>query len=142
MRAASKITLISLFFALTACATADPESLAVKEECRQLSELHMASEKVSEDGFVGVKPSVRQPPRYPFNRPDLRYVCVGVKFDVTELGETENHELLFIAPSSASPRYGSAALESLRRWEYEPATMDGRPARHDGIVTVVSFMLQ
>ncbi|MEL6365803.1 MAG: energy transducer TonB [Pseudomonadota bacterium] len=54
-------------------------------------------------------------------------VCITVSFDVDPDGTTARAAILYAVPSGAAVApFESAAVSAVRRWRYEPGTLDGR----------------
>lgn len=106
---------------------------AVKSDCEAFSAAVMSS-PINQSATPAKK---RYPPSYPNNEPMLPYVCVGLKFDINGEGKTENIEVVFKSPADAGPGFERAAINSVKRWRYEP------PANPDqqtvGLTTLITF---
>ncbi len=79
-------------------------------------------------------------PKYP-NRAASRGLegYVDVRFDVTELGTTEN-----ILVTGANPEgiFEKAALAAVKRWRYQPKTVDGSAVEYPGMTQRIVFQME
>ncbi|WP_405226465.1 TonB family protein [Lentisalinibacter sediminis] len=76
-------------------------------------------------------------PRYELNRG--RAGWVKLSFVVTEEGAVEDP---IVEDSSGSPRFEEAALDVVRKWRYEPATLEGQPVQQCQTAMMVRFELE
>lgn len=110
-----------------------------KEQCEAA---RAASESAPATTTLGATPIKRAPPRWPSSvSPNYKYsyICVQVAFDVNESGETENQHVVFTAPADAHDAFERVSLMAVRKWKYEPAIVDGVPARRTGVITMLTF---
>jgi len=63
---------------------------------------------------------------------------VTVEFTVDETGRVVDPEIRASIPGGV---FDNAVLRAVGRWRYEPATIDGVPARREGVVASFIFML-
>jgi len=118
----------SILFAWLAAAQADTAHEAldtVVESSRQL---------------VPAKQVERTAPNYP--RQELRkgnQAWVHVAYCVDESGATQNVTVL---DSVGSPRFGKAAVDTVRRWRFEPALIDGKPSWQSRNQTFITFAIE
>lgn len=91
------------------------------------------------EGFVGARALRRVPPEYPDVAAQAGVEGFAlVRYDVNEVGQVENAEVIFSLPYS---NFGDASLEALDEWEFEPATQDGVIVPDIGRVTTMEFKL-
>lgn len=86
------------------------------------------------------KPVRRYAPEYP--RDELnrgRAGWVKLSFVVTEEGRVIDP---IVEDSSGSPRFEEAALKVVRKWRYEPATLEGQPIQQCQTETLIRFELE
>ena len=85
------------------------------------------------------RPKKRVPPRFPgkCERRAAREERVTVRFDVTEKGETDN----IIVAETTNSCFDRAAIDSVKRWEYHPRFLDGKPVARLGVETRIVFQL-
>lgn len=129
-----RISLSVLLFCVVATGNAnaqDKESL--ERECNEFY-----SQYVPEGDKERARDYSRLPPKYPFNRPVEEYVCLVLQFDVNKKGRTENIEVLFKSPESASSRFDKAARKAVRRWRYSPP-VDQPDSRLEDVVAKITF---
>ena len=88
----------------------------------------------------GAQPLVRIPPEFPeecLAEADQKEV-VTIEFDVTSVGATVNIRIL----NSTNDCFDKAAIRSVERWRYVPATdSDGKPRWRRGVQTAITFEL-
>jgi len=142
MKTLPSLSFVLVVLGLVGCETIGSNLQAVKVECDRLTALYVTNKQVKDDARSHVKPISRQPPRYPYDYVDEYYVCVGVMFDVNEGGETEDHQLIYSFPETASSRYSDEAIKSVMTWRYEPLVESGEAIRRDGIATSITFEVQ
>lgn len=84
------------------------------------------------------RPIKRLPPRYPdrCQAKAFHEEFVNVQFDVTVEGRTQNIEVI----ESTNDCFSSSAARSVRKWKYEPKTIDGVPTDRVGVITKIVFI--
>ncbi|MEZ5891968.1 MAG: TonB family protein [Parvularculaceae bacterium] len=95
------------------------------------------SETLADD--FDARPRVRVPPQYPAKcmRGADDSESVLVRFDVDELGETRNIEIV----ESTNKCLNASAIASVERWKYMPKTVEGQAVVRRGVETVLRFQL-
>ena len=85
------------------------------------------------------KPIKRTPPVYPNRCERQAYIdeYVVLQFDVTTEGETANYEVI----ESTNECFNESALDSVKKWRYEPKTIDGVPTDRVGVITQIKYQL-
>lgn len=92
-----------------------------------------------EEGWVDAYPRNRASPDYPPEALDRGMEgIVMVRFDVDERGRPENINIVFSLPVT---NFGEAAEAAVRRWRYQPATINDNPVRREGVQTTFEFVL-
>jgi TonB family protein len=92
------------------------------------------------EGFVDATPASRNAPSYPSAAARTGFEGLAVvQFTVREDGRVVDPEVLFSIPATD---FGDAALRAVRRWRYEPATVDGEPVERPGVTTQFEFILR
>lgn len=85
-------------------------------------------------------PLVRVEPQYP-RQAAMRGQegWVKLRFNITEIGDVDNVEIL-----EAEPRrvFDAAARAAVLRWRYRPQKIDGRPTVRENVVVQLDFNLQ
>lgn len=89
---------------------------------------------------VDARPVHREPPEYPRRMAERGLEGFAlIMFDVAEDGSIDNVRTLMSVPH---PEFGEVSQRAMRLWRYEPRTVDGEPARREGIVTQFHFALR
>ena len=88
---------------------------------------------------IDARPKKRVPPRYPDRCQESAggEEIVTVLFDVTEKGETVNIRV----QDTTNSCFNREATRSVKKWEYVPMVVDGKPARRNNVVTTIAFRL-
>ncbi|MBH80444.1 MAG: hypothetical protein CMQ49_08050 [Gammaproteobacteria bacterium] len=68
-------------------------------------------------------PIRRTAPQYPSEAPEGTVASIYIEMTVTESGEVRDIEIL----GEAAPYFGRAARRAIRRWRFQPVTLDGTP---------------
>ena len=68
-------------------------------------------------------PIRRTAPQYPSAAPEGTVASIYIEMTVTESGEVRDIEIL----GEAAPYFGRAARRAIRRWRFQPVTLDGTP---------------
>lgn len=85
-----------------------------------------------------VLPLVRENPTYPPNAlAEGRDGHVQLRFDVTAAGEVENVAVV----ESSDAEFEEPAMRALAEWRYLPRIVGGKRVRHEGVHTIVRFVL-
>lgn len=85
------------------------------------------------------KPLTRKPPLYPRNYARLgREGMVTLSYVVGVDGSVRD---VFVQDSSGEPEFEKAAINAMKRWTYEPATLDGEPVEqcHNAVRMYFTF---
>ncbi len=92
-----------------------------------------------EPGFVDAEPLRRRPPDYPATVAAAGFEGIAlIRFSVTEDGAVADPEVVLSIPFA---EFGDSAERAVRRWRYQPATLNGQPIRRDGVVTQFHYAL-
>jgi TonB family protein len=85
------------------------------------------------------RPLVRVPPAYPERcmRRARNTEVIVLEFDVSEEGYTENVHII----DSSNRCLEKTAIESVKKWRYEPKLVDGKPVKRPGVQTQLTFNL-
>lgn len=85
------------------------------------------------------RPIKRTPPRYPERcmRSARSTEMVYVEFDVNEKGATQNIRVV----ESTNKCLEGSSIASVAKWEYAPKTVDGVPAKREGVQTLITYEL-
>jgi TonB family protein len=77
------------------------------------------------------------PPTYPLNATiDEDVGTVIIEFTVSEKGKVADPKIICAHPRR---RFEKAAIAALKKWEYQPATQDGKPVAFAGMRTKFTF---
>ena len=91
-------------------------------------------------GYEVPTPAERRRVRYPNN---LEYMGINgfalVEYTVEVDGSVSDIELIYSPPYRD---FGDAAVRSVERWKFNPATQDGEPVRHEKMVTRIDFEMR
>src|SRR5688572_819517 len=119
-------------------ALVDAEPAAATPAAATTSDLPTSVELV-ETSMADVIPLVRHNPEYP---PDALAQKldghVQLKFDITTAGTVENVSVV----ESSDAVFEQSAIDALSKWRYLPRLVAGKRVRHDGLHTIIRFVLQ
>lgn len=112
----------------------DQGYLSVSNDLAATSELGF--EPAHPEGYV-LPRAVRRSVHYPTNALQARIDGMAlIEHTIETDGSVSDVELIYSVPYSD---FGDAALRGVRRWVYAPATLDGVPVRHEGLISRVDF---
>jgi TonB family protein len=92
------------------------------------------------EGWVDATPIRRSPPDYPTSA-----AAAGTNgltlftFAINEQGRTEDIEIMYAIPH---PIFGEFGQRAIRRWRYNPATVNGVPVRREGVIMQFDFTME
>ena len=93
-----------------------------------------------EASIIPPKPVKRVPPKYP---PDAarRWLegWVDLRFVVEADGSISD---IFVEEASAGEIFEEASITAVKKWEYEPATIHGKPVRYENTEVRLTFQLE
>lgn len=90
--------------------------------------------------WVPARPIERKPPRYPGAELSAgREAWVEVEYCIDEAGTPQNVTIL---DSGGSKSFERAALVSVRKWQFEPALVDGEPSWQSGNRSIIRFHIE
>lgn len=91
------------------------------------------------EGWVDASPRRRQPPDYPSDAERVGAEGVAlIEFAIDERGRTTDVEVVIAAPYAV---FGSASVEAIERWRYDPATVNGEAVRRHGMLTQIEYVM-
>ncbi len=64
---------------------------------------------------------------------------VDVRFDITEIGTTENVQVMLAVPENIFDR---AAVSAVQRWRYQPRMVEGHAKRYPGMTRRIVFKME
>ena len=90
--------------------------------------------------IVAARPVGKFPPRYPaMELRSGRQAWVHVTYCIDEHGVTQNVGIL---ESVGNARFDEAAIETVSRWRFEPATIDGQPSWQSRNEVYITFAIE
>jgi TonB family protein len=96
------------------------------------------SVELVETSDADVLPLVRHNPEYPPRALEQKLDGhVQLKFDISTAGTVENVSVV----ESSDAQFEPSAIDALSRWRYLPRLAAGKRVRHDGVHTIIRFVL-
>lgn len=120
--------------------SATPENWQAYMSVRHLQMRFASPEPEWPEGFVDAEAVYR--PNPPFGgaaRREEREGAVLIRFDVDVHGRVDDLEIVETFPPDG---FDLTVRETLARWQYEPATVNGEPVRRENFILMVEFLME